>query len=92
MYNTWVNGYHRARRRPKVDLSGHIDDDELTTDAGQSWIAMRSAEAEALEVLRNFAIAEAIDGVSENLRPVVRYADVEGARAMRWSSPLLDMC
>ena len=29
MYNTWVNGYHRTRRRPTESLNGEVSDARL---------------------------------------------------------------
>jgi RNA polymerase sigma-70 factor, ECF subfamily len=82
MYNLWVDGYHRTRRRPPEYLSGDISDTELAAHARQGIAAIgsRSAEAVAMDALRHNEIAVAIDTLSENLREVVHYADIEGFR------------
>jgi RNA polymerase sigma-70 factor, ECF subfamily len=81
MYNTWVNGYHRTRRRPVEFLRGDISDTELAAHSGHSSIGsigLRSAEEEALDALRDSQIAAAMETLSENLRKVVHYAHVDG--------------
>ena len=83
MYNTWVNGYHRTRRRPVEFLSGDISDTELAAHAGHSStgsIGLRSAEVEALDALPDDQITAAMETLSENLRKVVHHADVDGLR------------
>ena len=83
MYNTWVDGYHRTRRRPAEFLSGDISDIQLAAHARQAStgsVGLRSAEVEALDALRDNQIAEAIESLSESLRMVVQYAHVDGLR------------
>jgi RNA polymerase sigma-70 factor, ECF subfamily len=83
MYNTWVDGYHRIRRRPVEFLSGDISDAELAAHARHAStgsLGLRSAEAEALDALGDNQIAAALETLSENLRKVVHHADVDGLR------------
>ena len=80
MYNTWVDGYHRTRRRPTESLNGEISDTRLAILARHGPTVVRSAEVQALEALRHNEIAQAIETLPENLRAVVRYADVDGLR------------
>jgi RNA polymerase sigma-70 factor, ECF subfamily len=83
MYNTWVDGYHRIRRRPVEFLSGDISDAELAAHARHAStgsIGLRSAEVEALDALGDNQIAAALETLSENLRKVVHHADVDGLR------------
>jgi RNA polymerase sigma-70 factor, ECF subfamily len=82
MYNTWVDGYHRTRRRPAEYLSGDSNDTELAANGRYSWrwAGSRSAEAEALDVLHGNEITAALATLSDDLRMVVHYADVEGLR------------
>jgi RNA polymerase sigma-70 factor (ECF subfamily) len=67
MHNTWINDYHKTRRRPIEQLSGQITDWQHAAD-GQRFLGCRSAEVEALEAL------------PDSLRMTVYYADVCGYR------------
>ena len=80
MYNTWVDGYHRTRRRPAESLNGEVSDARLAILARHGPIVVRSAEVQALEALQHNEIDQAIATLPENLRAVVRYADVDGFR------------
>ena len=83
MYNTWVDGYHRTRRRPAEFLSGDISDIQLAAHSRQTSIGpigWRSAEVEALEALLDDEIADAISALPENLRIVIRYVLIDGLR------------
>jgi RNA polymerase sigma-70 factor, ECF subfamily len=72
MHNTWINDYHKTRRRPLEQLCGQI------TDRQHAVLGCRSAELEALEALPDGQITEALDALPHNLRMTVYYADVCG--------------
>jgi RNA polymerase sigma-70 factor, ECF subfamily len=78
MHNTWINDYHKTRRRPMKHLSGEITDWQYA--AGQQRLGCRSAEVEALEALPDSEITEALDALPANHRMAVYYADVCGYR------------
>jgi RNA polymerase sigma-70 factor, ECF subfamily len=83
MQNTWVDGYHRTRRRPPEFLSSEISDIQLAAHARQASIGsigLRSAEVEALDGLRDSQITAAINTLHEDLRSIVHYACVDGLR------------
>jgi RNA polymerase sigma-70 factor, ECF subfamily len=79
MHNTWINDYHKTRRRPIEHLCGQITDRQHA-DGQHRSLGCRSAEAEALEALPDFEITEALDALPQNLRLAVYYADVCGYR------------
>lgn len=79
MHNTWINDYHKTRRRPIEQLSGQITDWQHAAD-WQRFLGCRSAEVEALEALPDSEIAEALDALPDSLRMTVYYADVCGYR------------
>ena len=77
--HTWINDYHKTRRRPMEQLSGQITDWQQAAD-GQRSVGCRSAEVEALEALPDSEIVEALDALPHRLRMTVYYADVCGYR------------
>jgi RNA polymerase sigma-70 factor (ECF subfamily) len=79
MHNTWINDYHKARRRPAEHLSGQIGDWQFVADRRDDS-GCRSAEVEALESLPDSEITKALDTLGANLRLTVYYADVCGYR------------
>jgi RNA polymerase sigma factor (sigma-70 family) len=79
MHNTWINDYHKSRRRPIERLSGQITDWRHGAD-GHHSLGYRAAEVEALEALPDSEIVEALDALPNNLRMTVYYTDVHGYR------------
>jgi RNA polymerase sigma-70 factor (ECF subfamily) len=80
MGNTRINAYRKTERRPQEYLNGEITDSELLTHSRHAPLGLRSAEVEAMEVLVNHEITEALAALPDALRLVVHYADVEGHR------------
>ena len=80
MQNTWINNYHKTRRRPIEHLIGEITDWQQAAEQRNTSIAYRSAEIEALEALPDKDITEALEALPEHLRMVVYYADAHGYR------------
>ncbi|MGE2816093.1 sigma-70 family RNA polymerase sigma factor [Mycobacterium heidelbergense] len=78
MYNTWVNAYHKNRRRPLESLSADIADWQLVAHHRNAAAPLRSAELEALEALPDSQITRALSGLPDNLRTVIYHADIEG--------------
>jgi RNA polymerase sigma-70 factor, ECF subfamily len=77
MHNTWINDYHKSRRRPIEHFSVEITDWQHAADRQRS-LGCRSAEVETLEALPDSDIVEALDALPQNLRMTVYYADVCG--------------
>ena len=80
MQNTWINNYHKARRRPMEHLIAEITDWQQAAEQKHASIACRSAEIAALEALLDEDITDALETLPENLRMAVYYADVHGYR------------
>jgi RNA polymerase sigma-70 factor (ECF subfamily) len=79
MHNTWIDDYHKTRRRPIEQLSGQITDWQRAAD-WQRFLGGRAAEVEALEALPDSEIVEALHALPHSLRMTVYYADVCGYR------------
>jgi RNA polymerase sigma-70 factor, ECF subfamily len=79
MHNTWINDYHKTRRRPIEHLTAQISDWQCTADP-HGLVEYRSAEVEALEALPDGKTIQALDALPSNLRVAVYYADVCGYR------------
>jgi len=79
MHNTWIDDYHKTRRRPIEQLSGQITDRQQAAD-WQRFLGGRSAEVEALEALPDSDIVDALDALPHSLQMTVYYADVCGYR------------
>ena len=77
--HTWINDYHKTRRRPIEQLSGQSTDWQQAAD-WQRILGCRSAEVEALEALPDSEIVEALHALPHSLRMTVYYADVCGYR------------
>jgi RNA polymerase sigma-70 factor, ECF subfamily len=79
MHNTWINDYHKTRRRPIEHLSAEITSRQHAAD-WQPAFGLRSAELEALEALPDGEIVEALNRLPHSLQMTVYYADVCGYR------------
>jgi RNA polymerase sigma-70 factor, ECF subfamily len=80
MHNTWINNYHRSRRRPVEQLSDKITDWQQAAVERHAPLGCRSAEVEVLEALPDDAITAALEVLPEHHRMTVFYADVHGYR------------
>jgi RNA polymerase sigma-70 factor (ECF subfamily) len=80
MYNTWINNYRKTRRRPIEQLSAEITDWQQPAQLRHAPAGCRSAEVQALEVLPDRQITEALGVLPEILRMTLYYADVGGYR------------
>jgi RNA polymerase sigma-70 factor, ECF subfamily len=80
MHNTWINNYHKSRRRPVEQFTDEITDWLQAVGQRHTPMGYRSAEVEALEALPDDGIIAALEALPENLRMTVYYADVHGYR------------
>jgi RNA polymerase sigma-70 factor (ECF subfamily) len=80
MHNTWINAYHKTRRRPVENLSADISDWQLVAYGRHAAGTLRSAELEVLEALPDNELVLALSALPKNLQKVIYYADVEGFR------------
>jgi RNA polymerase sigma-70 factor, ECF subfamily len=76
--NTYINSYRKRQRQPAEYPTEEITDWQLAANAEHSSTGLRSAEVEALELLPDNEIKEALQALPEEFRMAVYYADVEG--------------
>lgn len=76
--NTYINSYRKKQRQPSEYPTDEITDWQLAANAEHSSTGLRSAEVEALELLPDSEIKEALQALPEEFRMAVYYADVEG--------------
>ncbi|RAV07467.1 RNA polymerase subunit sigma [Mycolicibacterium sp. GF69] len=76
--NTYINSYRKKQRQPAEYPTEEITDWQLAANAQHSSTGLRSAEVEALELLPDNEIKEALQALPEDFRMAVYYADVEG--------------
>ncbi|HEX3548164.1 MAG TPA: sigma-70 family RNA polymerase sigma factor [Mycobacterium sp.] len=80
LFNTHISSYRKQQRRPVQWLTEEITDGQMIAEAIHSSSGLRSAEDQALELLANNDIADAMRALPEKLRTTVYYADVVGLR------------
>ena len=76
--NTYINIYRKAQREPRVNPVDEIHDWQMADAERHTSGGLRSAEAEALDLLPNTVISDAFSAVPEDFRNAVYLADVEG--------------
>jgi RNA polymerase sigma-70 factor (ECF subfamily) len=76
--NTYINGYRKKQRQPQQYPTDEITDWQLADAAEHSSRGLRSAEVEALDLLPDSEIKNALQELPEDFRMAVYYADVEG--------------
>lgn len=77
MTNTFINIYRKNQRGPGVDLTEQVEDWQMTGER-HTPAGLRSAEAEALDLLPNKVINDAMASIPADYREAVYLADVEG--------------
>lgn len=78
MTNTYINSYRKKQRRPLETSAEDVTDSQLYTTSSHDSTGLESAEVEALKLMPNSRISEALNSLNEDYRMVVYYADVEG--------------
>ncbi|HCG3144895.1 TPA: sigma-70 family RNA polymerase sigma factor [Corynebacterium striatum] len=78
MTNTYINSYRKAKRRPADSSADELSDFQLYTTSGHDSTGLESAEVEALKLMPDSTISEAMNDLPEDYRMVVYYADVVG--------------
>jgi RNA polymerase sigma-70 factor, ECF subfamily len=76
--NTYINSYRKKQRQPAEYPTEEITDWQVAANAEHTSTGLRSAEVEALELLPDSEIKEALQALPEDFRMAVYYADVEG--------------
>jgi RNA polymerase sigma-70 factor (ECF subfamily) len=80
LFNTYITGYRKQRRRPELLLTDAVTGDQLAAADRHSATGLRSAEDCALAALGDKDIRDAMCALPEKLRTTVYYADIEGYR------------
>ncbi|BBY11725.1 sigma-70 family RNA polymerase sigma factor [Mycobacterium marseillense] len=80
MNNAWINNHRTATRRPNEWLSGEIGDVSVSVRTPHWRSGQLSAECEALELLGDDEVRDALQKLPEGQRMALYYADVEGLR------------
>ncbi len=76
--NTYINSYRKKQRQPAEYPTEEITDWQLAASAEHTSTGLRSAEVEALELMPDSEIKEALQALPDDFRMAVYYADVEG--------------
>lgn len=76
--NTFINIYRKNQRGPAIDPTEQIEDWQMAAAERHTSGGLRSAEAEALDLLPNDVINDALSQLDPLFRDAVYLADVEG--------------
>lgn len=76
--NTYINSYRKAQRRPQEHSADEMTDWQMAETASHDSVGLQSAEVEALKLIPDARIQQALMDLPEDYRMVVYYADVEG--------------
>ena len=76
--NTYINIYRKNQRGPIVNPTEQIEDWQMARAERHTSGGLRSAEAEALDLLPNEVINNALNSIAPEFRDAVYLADVEG--------------
>ena len=80
MNHTWISTYRRAKRRPPEMLFGDVSESLISVGAQHSSAGRLSAELEALALMGDDEVRQALQKLPEPQRMAVYYTDVEGFR------------
>lgn len=76
--NAYINHYRRRQRQPAQYPTEEITDWQLASAAEHTSSGLRSAEVEAMDLLPDDEIRDALSQLPEEFRMAVYYADVQG--------------
>jgi RNA polymerase sigma-70 factor, ECF subfamily len=80
MNHTWINTYRAAKRRPAEWLAGDVSEALISAGVQQSSPRLSSAEVEALELMGDDEVRQALQRLPQAQQMAIYYADVEGLR------------
>ena len=78
MTNAYINSYRKKQRQPLHSSAEDVTDYQLLDSSTHTAVGLESAEVAALKRLPDQTISNAMNGLAEDYRMVVYYADVEG--------------
>lgn len=76
--NTYINSYRKAQRSPQTSDGEDVTDWQLARAASHDATGLRSAEMEALDLMPDSVVVDAIAQLPEKFREAVLLSDVEG--------------
>ena len=76
--NTYINLYRKRQREPLQSNADSVEDWQLARAESHTSRGLRSAEADALDHLPDSDVKQALQGIPEEFRLAVYFADVEG--------------
>ncbi|MFC7406347.1 sigma-70 family RNA polymerase sigma factor [Georgenia alba] len=76
--NTFINSYRKKQREPQQSDAEQVEDWQIHRAASHTSSGLRSAEAEAMDLLPDSEIRDALGELPEDFRIAVYLADVEG--------------
>ena len=76
--NTFINTYRKRQRQPQLSGGDTIEDWQLARAEAHTSTGLRSAEMEALDLMPDSAVTEAMNALAADFRLAVYLADVEG--------------
>ncbi|WP_282453932.1 sigma-70 family RNA polymerase sigma factor [Georgenia sp. EYE_87] len=76
--NTFINSYRKKQREPQQSDAEQVEDWQIHRAASHTSTGLRSAEAEAMDLLPDSEIKRAMNELPEDFRIAVYLADVEG--------------
>ncbi|MFH5824118.1 sigma-70 family RNA polymerase sigma factor [Georgenia sp. AZ-5] len=76
--NTFINTYRKKQREPQQSDAEQVEDWQIHRAASHTSTGLRSAETEALDLLPDSEIRDALAQLPEDFRLAVYLADVEG--------------
>ena len=76
--NTYINSYRKKQRQPLVSDGADVEDWQLHRAEQHVSHGLRSAETEALDLMPDSVVSDAMNALSPDFRLAVYLADVEG--------------